>query len=47
MHMDGPATASSTAQSLLQIIRDLRAQGYELVSVPDLVIPCDGGSIAR
>jgi peptidoglycan/xylan/chitin deacetylase (PgdA/CDA1 family) len=47
MHMDGPATESSTALALPRIIEELRAQGYELVSVPDLVIPCDGGSIAR
>lgn len=40
LHLDGPATESSTAAALPLIIRDLRAQGYELVSIPDLAQPC-------
>ena len=39
-HLDGPATAQSTALALPAIIDDLRARGYELVTVPELVIPC-------
>ncbi len=42
MHLDGPATEHSTALALPRIISELRAQGYDLVTVPDLVIPCDG-----
>jgi peptidoglycan/xylan/chitin deacetylase (PgdA/CDA1 family) len=41
MHLDGPATESSTALALPRIISELQAQGYDLVTVPDLVIPCD------
>jgi peptidoglycan/xylan/chitin deacetylase (PgdA/CDA1 family) len=40
MHLDGPATEQSTARALPRIVADLRSQGYELVTVPDLVIPC-------
>ncbi|MGC4105410.1 MAG: polysaccharide deacetylase family protein [Thermomicrobiales bacterium] len=39
-HLDGPATESSTAIALPVIIASLREQGYELVSVPDLALPC-------
>ena len=46
MHLDGPATETSTARALPRIVADLRAQGYELVTVPDLVIPCTGSSTA-
>jgi peptidoglycan/xylan/chitin deacetylase (PgdA/CDA1 family) len=42
MHLDGPATSTSTALALPRIIADLEAMGYEFVSIPDLVIPCDG-----
>jgi peptidoglycan/xylan/chitin deacetylase (PgdA/CDA1 family) len=41
MHLDGPATATSTALALPRIIEDLRLLGYELVTVPDLVLPCE------
>jgi peptidoglycan/xylan/chitin deacetylase (PgdA/CDA1 family) len=40
LHMDGPATEQSTALALPRIIEDLWAQGYELVTIPDLVNPC-------
>lgn len=39
-HLDGPATGQSTALALPRIIDDLRSQGYELVTVPELIIPC-------
>jgi peptidoglycan/xylan/chitin deacetylase (PgdA/CDA1 family) len=40
LHLDGPATGSSTALALPRIITDLRAEGYDLVTVPDLLTPC-------
>jgi peptidoglycan/xylan/chitin deacetylase (PgdA/CDA1 family) len=40
LHLDGPATEQSTALALPRIIEDLWAQGYDLVTVPDLVNPC-------
>ncbi|MGH2531890.1 MAG: polysaccharide deacetylase family protein [Thermomicrobiales bacterium] len=40
MHLDGPASATSTAVALPRIIADLRAQGYQLVDIPDLATPC-------
>ena len=40
LHMDGPATEQSTALALPRIIEGLWAQGYELVTIPDLVNPC-------
>jgi peptidoglycan/xylan/chitin deacetylase (PgdA/CDA1 family)/uncharacterized protein YraI len=39
-HLDGPATEQSTARALPRIIDALRAQGYQLVTVPEMVIPC-------
>lgn len=47
MHLDGPATATSTASALPGIIEQIRSQGYDIVSIPDLVIPCEGGSVGR
>jgi len=40
LHLDGPATEGSTAAALPLIIRDLRAQGYDLVTVPEIAQPC-------
>jgi peptidoglycan/xylan/chitin deacetylase (PgdA/CDA1 family) len=40
MHLDGPASAQSTAVALPDIVRDLRAQGYQFVSIPDMAQPC-------
>jgi peptidoglycan/xylan/chitin deacetylase (PgdA/CDA1 family) len=40
LHLDGPASAESTAVALPQIIHDLRAQGYDLVSIPEMASPC-------
>lgn len=42
LHLDGPATEVSTALALPLIIRDLRAQGYDLVTIPELAQPCTG-----
>jgi peptidoglycan/xylan/chitin deacetylase (PgdA/CDA1 family)/uncharacterized protein YraI len=39
-HLDGPSTAQSTARALPRIIDDLRARGYEFVTVPQMTIPC-------
>ncbi|MGB3328493.1 MAG: SH3 domain-containing protein [Thermomicrobiales bacterium] len=39
-HLDGPATATSTARALPRIIDALRAQGYDLSTVPDLMTAC-------
>ena len=39
-HLDGPATESSTAVALPVIIASLHDQGYDLVTVPDLALPC-------
>jgi len=40
MHLDGPATEQSTALALPRIIDDLQAEGYEFVTVADMVLPC-------
>lgn len=40
LHLDGPATDASTAQALPWIIADLEAQGYTLVTVPEIILPC-------
>ncbi len=42
MHLDGPATAQSTGRALPRIVNDLRARGYEFVTVPDMAKPCSG-----
>lgn len=39
-HLDGPTTASSTAQALPRIIATLRDQGYTFVTIPQLEAPC-------
>ncbi|MGC4107646.1 MAG: SH3 domain-containing protein [Thermomicrobiales bacterium] len=39
-HLDGPATSTSTARALPRIIDALRAQGYELSTVPDMMAAC-------
>jgi peptidoglycan/xylan/chitin deacetylase (PgdA/CDA1 family)/uncharacterized protein YjhX (UPF0386 family) len=52
-HLDGPATETSTARALPRIIDELRGQGYELVTVPELADGCLGapspetGQVAR
>ncbi|HET8726700.1 MAG TPA: polysaccharide deacetylase family protein [Alphaproteobacteria bacterium] len=39
-HLDGPSSAQSTAVALPSIVNDLRAQGYQFVSIPDMAQPC-------
>ena len=39
-HLDAEASAASTGQALPRIIADLRQQGYQFVSIPDLLQPC-------
>lgn len=43
LHLDGPSTDESTALALPTIIRDLEAQGYTLVTVPEILLPCPTG----
>lgn len=40
LHLDGPASAESTGRALPRVIRDLRAQGYRFVSIPEMAAPC-------
>lgn len=40
LHLDGAATDASTGAALPSIIRDLRAQGYTFVTVPQMATPC-------
>jgi peptidoglycan/xylan/chitin deacetylase (PgdA/CDA1 family) len=40
LHLDGPATEESTAEALPWIISNLEAQGYELVTLPEILLPC-------
>lgn len=40
LHLDGPASAESTGQALPLMIRDLRAQGYRFVTIPEMAEPC-------
>lgn len=39
-HLDGPASATSTAVALPWIVQDLLAAGYGFVTVPELAQPC-------
>jgi len=41
LHLDGQSTDESTAAALPAIVNDLRARGYDLVTVPELASPCD------
>ena len=40
LHLDGPATAVSTAVALPWVVADLRAQGYRFVTIPEMAEPC-------
>lgn len=40
LHLDGPASAQSTGRALPRLIDDLRNQGYQFVTIPDLLAPC-------
>ena len=39
-HVDGPASAQSTAVALPWIVRDLKKQGFQFVTIPDMAQPC-------
>ncbi|MDQ3692045.1 MAG: polysaccharide deacetylase family protein [Chloroflexota bacterium] len=40
LHLDGPASAQSTGRALPRLIDDLRARGYQFVTIPELLEPC-------
>lgn len=40
LHLDGPASAESTGRALPRLIRDLRAQNYRFVTIPEMIEPC-------
>lgn len=40
LHLDAPASATSTGRALPRVIADLRAQGYQFVSIPEMAEPC-------
>jgi peptidoglycan/xylan/chitin deacetylase (PgdA/CDA1 family) len=40
LHLDGPASETSTAVALPWIVQELRAAGYTFVTVPELATPC-------
>lgn len=40
LHLDGPASAQSTGRALPHIIDDLRADGYQFVTIPEMLEPC-------
>lgn len=42
-HLDGPASATSTGVALPWIVEELRDEGYEFVTVPDMADPCEVG----
>jgi peptidoglycan/xylan/chitin deacetylase (PgdA/CDA1 family) len=45
MHLDGPATEVSTARALPRLIEDLRAKGYEFVTIGEMLESCDATSV--
>jgi peptidoglycan/xylan/chitin deacetylase (PgdA/CDA1 family) len=42
LHFDSPTTARSTAMALPRLIDDLRAGGFNLMTVTELLNPADG-----
>lgn len=41
MHLDGPATERSTALALPRLIDDLRARGFQFVTIGEMLRPCE------
>ena len=41
MHLDGPATERSTALALPRLVDDLRARGFEFVTIGEMLEPCE------
>jgi hypothetical protein len=39
-HLDGPSSAEATAVALPHIVTDLRAQGFQFVTIPEMAQPC-------
>lgn len=39
-HLDAEASAASTGRALPRIINDLRTQGYQFVTIPEMTQPC-------
>jgi peptidoglycan/xylan/chitin deacetylase (PgdA/CDA1 family) len=46
LHLDAPASATSTAVALPWIVGELRKQGYHFVTIPELAVPCPSGVAA-
>jgi peptidoglycan/xylan/chitin deacetylase (PgdA/CDA1 family) len=44
MHLDGPATQTSTARALPRLIDDLRTRGFEFVTLESMLEPCDAAT---
>ena len=40
LHLDGPASAASTGEALPGIIASLREQGYQFVTIPEMILDC-------
>jgi hypothetical protein len=40
LHLDGPASATSTGVALPWIVDELRDAGYTFVTIPELARPC-------
>jgi peptidoglycan/xylan/chitin deacetylase (PgdA/CDA1 family) len=43
-HLDGPASATSTAVALPWIVEELRDDGYSFVTIPEMANPCEADS---
>ena len=43
-HLDGPASAESTAIAIPMIVAALRAQGYQFVTIQDMAQPCNAAT---
>lgn len=39
-HLDGPSSAESTSVAMPWIVRDLRAEGYQFVTIQEMAQPC-------
>jgi peptidoglycan/xylan/chitin deacetylase (PgdA/CDA1 family) len=39
-HLDAPSSAESTAVALPRIVSDLKARGFQFVTIPEMAQPC-------
>jgi hypothetical protein len=39
-HLDGPSSAESTAEAIPRIVKDLKARGFQFVTIQDMAQPC-------